>query len=218
MTPFEELMNICKTAAHDRAACANGYAQLLKAENFGQILNVWRQNWDDVYNSRYADIMAEKIEAGFEKWADEFHAAGFYLNEPIETGTLIICNPKETVEVGGRAEAYLFTPAEVTARDNAQVYCRYEGAVVTLYDHAYGQFKGGTAHVHDFAEAKGVFEDCHTYNAAEVVANGGNVIDHGHRRIAAYMGTRVYSDTTRNIEVSGQARIYPLAEYNNIKE
>ena len=110
------------------------------------------------------------------------------------------------------------TAAEVTARGNAQVYCRDNDAVVMLREHSYGKFEAGTAHVYDFSEANGTFTECHTYNAAQVVINGGRLIDHGHRRIAAYVGAQVFSDTTRNIEIGGQARLYPLSEYNNIKE
>lgn len=215
---FEQLMNICKTAAHDRNACTEGYAQLLRAENIPQILQVWRQNWDDVYRSRYHDIMAKNIVGVFEQSKDLFHASEVFVNEPAERGLLIIASPTQPIEVTGTARAYLFTAAEVTARDNAQVYCRDNDAMVTLRDHSYGKFEAGTVSVYDFSEADCTFAECHTYNASQVVINGGRLIDHGHRRIAAYVGAKVYSDTPRNIEIGGQARLYPLSEYNNIKE
>ena len=63
--------------------------------------------------------------------------------------------------------------------------------------------------VYNFAHAEGQMQ-CTTYNAAEVVIQGGTLVDHGHRRIAAYGGTRVYSDATKGIEIGGQARKYPL--------
>lgn len=218
MTEFEKLKEICRVAAHERSACEQGFKALMETQSFADIMRVWRDNWDDIYNSKYADIMAEKIVGVFAEASDLFHASEVYVNEPADKGLLIVSHPQQPIVVEGRARAYLFTAAEVTARENAQVYCRDKDAVVSLRDHAYGQFKDGTAHVYDFSEAKGVFRECHTYNAAEVVANGGKVIDHGHRRIAAYVGTSVYSDTTRNIEIGGQARLYPLSEYKNIKE
>ena len=85
---------------------------------------------------------------------------------------------ESAMELGKRTS---FTAAEVTARGNAQVYCRDNDAVVMLHDHSYGKFEAGTAHVYDFSEANGTFAECHTYNAAQVVINGGRLIDHGHR-------------------------------------
>lgn len=218
MTEFEKLKEICRVAAHERSACEQGFKALMETQSFADIMRVWRENWDDIYNSKYADIMAKKIVGVFAEAKDLFHASQVYVNEPAEMGLVIVSSPQQPIEVSGRAKAYLFTAAEVTARDNAQVYCRDKEAVVTLRDHAYGHFKDGTARVYDFSEAKGVFRECHTYNAAEVMANGGKVVDHGHRRIAAYVDTSVYSDTTRNIEIGGQALLYPLSEYDNIKE
>ena len=116
MTSFEQLMNICKSAAHDRNACTEGYAQLLRAENIPQILHVWRQNWDDVYRSRYYDIMAKNIVGVFDQSKDLFHASEVFVNEPAEKGLLIIASPTQPIEVTGSARAYLFTAAEVTAR------------------------------------------------------------------------------------------------------
>lgn len=217
MNSFERLKEICRVACHERNACESGFKALMNAETIPQILTVWRQNWDDVYKSKFSDIMAANIVSVFEESRDIFHANEVYVNEPAEKGLLIISSPQQTVEVSGRAHAYLFTAAEVTARGNAQVYCRYNGAVVTLHDHAYGKFEAGTAHVYDFASANGMFQECHTYNAAQVTVNSGKVIDHGHRRITVYDGN-VFSDHTRNIEIDGQTRLYPLSEYNNIKE
>ena len=52
-------------------------------------------------------------------------------------------------------------------------------------------------------------------DAAEVIIQGGTLCDHGHRRIAAYGGTKVYSDTAKGIELGGQSRLYTLAEIEN---
>lgn len=218
MNNFERLKEICRTACHERNACEPGFKALMNAETIPQILQVWRQNWDDVYRSRYYDIMSKNIVGVFEESKDLFHGNEVYVNEPAERGLLIIASPTQPIEVTGSARAYLFTAAEVTARENAQVYCRDKDAVVTLRDHSYGKFEAGMISVYDFSEADGTFTECHTYNAAQVVINGGRLIDHGHRRIAAYVGAQVYSDTPRNIEIGGQARLYPLSEYNNIKE
>ena len=101
----------------------------------------------------------------------------------------------------------------MTATENAQVYCRTAGSKIVLSGHAYCHCDSCETEVtvRNFAHADGQMR-CTTYNAAEVVIQGGTLVDHGHRRIAAYGGTRVYSDATKGIELGGQSRRYPISE------
>ena len=213
MTGFERLKEICRSAAHERNACKEGFADLMQTKSVGGIMQVWKDNWDDVYESKYADIMVREIADVYAELHDDFRRSGVYVNEDSDMGLVIVSNPDNPIQVGGTAKVYVFTDAEVTATDNAQVYCRADGAHIILKGHAYGNMKAGMVEVTDFAEAKGSGR-FHTFNAAEVAVSSGKVIDHGHRRIAAYGGTRVYSDATRGIELGGQSRQYPLNEYN----
>ena len=211
MTDFEQLKEICRVACHERNACKEGFEALMQAETIPQIMQVWKNNWDDVFRSRYSDIMVKKLAEVGPSMIDEFRKGGVFVNEDREDGYIIISNPDRTISVGGTARAYLFTAAEVTATDNAQVYCRTAGAKITLRGHAYchSEARDAVVTVYNFAHAEGQMQ-CTTYNAAEVVIQGGTLVDHGHRRIAAYGGTRVYSDATKGIEIGGQARQYPF--------
>lgn len=214
MTDFEQLKEICRVACHERNACKDGFAALMQTENIPQIMQVWKDNWDDVFRSRYADIMVKKLTEVGPSMIAEFRKGGVYVNEDREDGYVIISNPNKPISVGGTARAYIFTAAEVTATENAQVYCRTAGSKITLHGHAYCHCESRETEVtvQDFAHADGQMR-CTTYNAAEVVIQGGTLCDHGHRRIAAYGGTRVYSDATKGIEMGGQSRQYPLNEY-----
>lgn len=216
MTDFEQLKEICRVACHERNACKPGFEALMQTESIPQIMQVWKANWDDVFRSRYADIMVKKLTEVEPSMIAEFRKGGVYVNEDREDGYIIISNPTEPVNIGGTARAYIFTTAEVTATENAQVYCRTAGSKITLRGHAYCHCDSRETEVtvYNFAKAEGQMR-CTTYNAAEVVIQGGTLCDHGHRRIAAYGGTRVYSDATKGIELGGQSRQYPLAEYPN---
>lgn len=216
MTDFEQLKEICRRACHERSACKDGFAALMQTETIPQIMQVWKDNWDDVFRSRYSDIMVHRLTELNPSAMDEMRKGGVYVNEDREDGYVIVSNPDRPISVGGTARAYLFTAAEVTATDNAQVYCRTSGVKVTLRGHAYchSEARDAEVTVYNFAHAEGQMQ-CTTYNAAEVVIQGGTLVDHGHRRIAAYGGTRVYSDATKGIEIGGQAMKYPMAEIDN---
>ena len=216
MTDFEQLKEICRVACHERNACKEGYAALMQTESIPQIMQVWKANWDDVFRSRYSDIMVRRLTELSPSAIEEMRNGGVYVNEDREDGYVIISNPDKPINVGGTARAYIFTAAEVAATENAQVYCRTAGSKITLHGHAYCNCESRDTIVtlYNFSQAQGEMQ-CHTYNAAEVVITNGTLVDHGHRRIAAYGGTRVYSDATKGIELGGQSRQYPLSEIDN---
>lgn len=214
MDNFEQLKEICRQACHERNACKPGFEALMRAETIPQIMQVWKDNWEDIYRSRFCGIMIRNIVGVYADSREEFNAAGIYVNEPSEHGLVIVCNATEPVKVGGTARAYIFTPARVTATDNAQVYCRTAGSVISLHGHSScrSEDRQTAVDAHDFSRADGEMQ-CRTYNASEVIITKGTLRDYGHRRIAAYGGVRVYSDTPRGIELRGQSRRYTLAEY-----
>lgn len=214
MDGFERLKEICRVACHERNACKPGFEALMKTESINGILNVWKANWQDIFDSKFADIMVANIVSVYQEMRSDFVLGGVFVNESTESGLLIVSDAKEKIFAGGSAKVYVFTPSEVEATDNAQVYCRAEGSRIVLRGHSYGYIDAGEVEVRDFAHLQGSFT-AHTYNASETVVKSGTVIDHGHRRIVAYGGSRVYSDATRNITLSEQSRQYPLNEYSS---
>lgn len=200
MDNFEKLKEICRVACHERNACKEGFEALMQTETIPQIMQVWKNNWDDVFRSRYADIMVEQLNLADQSMIDDLRTGGIYVNEDCEDGYLIISNPQHPISVGGTAQAYIFTPAEVTATGNAQVYCRTAGSKITLRGHAYCRCESTETevHVYNFAQANGAMQ-CYTHNAAEVNITAGTVHDYGHRRIHASAATVVESTTTKGI-------------------
>lgn len=214
---YEQLKKICKAACHDRNACKNGFEALLRANSTEEILAVWKANWDDIYRSKFSDIMAAHIADVYSSLRQDFVRNNVFVNENTEHGLLIVSNPSCKIMVGGNAKAYLFTAADIEAYDNAQVYNRTDGSNVLLRGHAHGCFENGNIVAKEFSYVKGKFSVCHCHDAADIVCMDGTVIDHGHRRISAYLGSKIYSDISRSIEISGQARLYPLCDYYNEK-
>lgn len=211
MDNFEKLKEICRLACHERNACKEGFEALMQTETIPQIMQVWKNNWDDVFRSRYADIMVEQLNLADQSMIDDLRTGGIYVNEDREDGYVIISNPRQPVSVGGTARAYIFTPAEVTATGNAQVYCRMAGSKITLRGHSYCHCDNSDTivEVYNFAKADGQMQ-CHTYNAAQVSISYGTLTDNGHRRITASGGAVVYSNATKGIELSGESIQHPL--------
>ena len=210
---FEQLKEICRQACHERNACKPGFEALMQTESIPQIMQVWKDNWDDIFRSRYADIMVKKLTEVDKSMIAEFRKGGVYVNEDSTNGYVIISNPTLPINVGGDARAYIFTAADVTANDNAQVYCRTAGAKITLRGHSYCHCDNSDTivEVYNFAKADGQMQ-CHTYNAAQVNISYGTLTDYGHRRIIASGGAVVYSNATKGIELSGEAIQHPLEE------
>ena len=200
MNNFEKLKEICRLACHERNACKEGFEALMQTETIPQIMQVWKNNWDDIFRSRYADIMVKKLTEVDKSMIAEFRKGGVYVNEDSTDGYVIISNPGKPISVGGTAKAYIFTPAKCTATGNAQVYCRTAGSNITLRGHAYCRCESTETevHVYNFAQANGAMK-CYTHNAAEVNITAGTVHDYGHRRIHASAAAVVESNTTKGI-------------------
>ena len=54
---------------------------MLAAENVSQLMAVWRNNWEDLVESKYADIINEQLPAIYPSLKEEMNAAGIYVNE-----------------------------------------------------------------------------------------------------------------------------------------
>lgn len=211
MSNFDRLKEICRVACHERKACKPGFEALMQAESISEILTVWRQNWQDIFNSKFAEVMVDNIVDVYATAKDEFNAADVYVNESSERGLVIICGADEMIAVGGTAKAYIFTPSCVTATDNAQVYCRTAGSWIVLRGHSHAGVENADTNVEvrEFATANGSMT-CQTWQAAEVSIGYGTVTDYGHRRIIASGGAVVYSNSIKGIDLSGDAVQHPI--------
>lgn len=214
MTPFHQLKDICTTACHDRHACVEGYRAMLATENISQLMAVWRANWEDIVESKYADIINDRLPSLYSTLRAEMNAAGIYVNEcpkiAPEYVRVLVTDYDYIVEIHDYARCYVLGEATVRAWDHSQVYSdRCDDAIIELYDHAYGHVGKGWVQARNSSQL---------WTAADAVLNGGVLCEaHGgtvkalaYRKLEASGDTQVYAASERNITLFGNATIHSL--------
>lgn len=214
MTPFELLKTACTKACHDRHACAEGYRAMLATENISQLMAVWRANWEDIVESKYADIINNRMPAAYPTLRKEMNAAGIYVNEcpkvAPEFVRVLVTDCDYLVEIHDYAKCYVLGEATVRAWDHSQVYSdRCDKAIIELYDHAYGHVSKGWVQARNTSRL---------WTAADAVLNGSVMCEaHGgtvkalaYRKLEASGDTKVYAASERNIWLFGNATIHNL--------
>ena len=221
MDAFETLKATCTKACHIRNACAEGYKQMLASENVSQMMATWRNNWEDVTTSKFADIIVSELPKQYPDLKEDMNQAGIYLNECPEDARMfvrvIVTAATEPIHVYGDAQAYVLDTAKVVAHDHSQVYnTRAPEATVFLLDYSYGNVSCGqcTAQNRSRLNISGTAVvtlngsiDCH--------ATGGTIIATGYRRIDACGETIVYACNGQSIYLEGSASLQPITSYND---
>jgi hypothetical protein len=211
---FQLLKDTCKSACHERKACANGYRQMLQSDNVSQMMATWRDNWEDVVESKFADIIRSELPKQYPDLKDEMNAAGIYLNECPEGAKsfvkVIITDTDQPVKIHGDARAYVLGNAKVIALNHSQVYnYRQSDAHVMLYDYSFGKIMAGRTSAYNRSTLQC---SCDAYINGVVVcdAYGGIVRAAAFRHIGAYRDTVVYSNIEKGISLNGTACLLPL--------
>ena len=155
-THFQRLKDICIRACHERKACAEGYRQMLAAQNVSQMMAVWRANWDDVVTGKFVQTITSSLPALYPYIREEMNAAGIYLNEcpqRIKPNVLVIVTggtAAEPVEIYALAQAYVTDTACVVAHGHSQVYnTSADRAQIVLHDRAYCSAESGMVEARD---------------------------------------------------------------------
>lgn len=211
MTPFETLKEICTAACHDRHACAEGYRAMLATENISQLMAVWRANWEDIVESKYADIINDRLPSLYPILRKEMNASGIYVNECPTTAPdfvlVIVTDYDHTVEISDYARCYVLGEAIVRAWDHSQVYSdRCDQAAIELHDHAYGHVSKGFV-IADNASNLWTSTDAVLRGSVTCEAHGGNIKAFSYRKLNAYGDTKVHTTSERNITLYGNAHI-----------
>lgn len=213
MTPFDQLKQICTAACHSRHACAEGYRAMLAAQNVSQLMAVWRENWEDLVESKYADIINEQLPTLYldPTLRAEMNAAGIYVNECPQTAPeyvlVIVTDFDCIVEINDYAKCYVLGKAYVRAFDHSQVYSeKNDDCIIQLYDYSYGRISRG------WVEANGHARLWTSANASlkgsvTCEAHGGEIRIHSYLKIDAYGDTKVFSNIDSNITLYGNAHI-----------
>ena len=210
MTPFEILKTTCTKACHDRHACAEGYRAMLATENISQLMAVWRANWEDIVESKYADIINDSLPAAYRTLRKEMNAAGIYVNEcpkvAPEFVRVLVTDCDYIVEIHDYAKCYILGNAAVRAWDHSQVYSdRCDESIIELYDHAYGHVGKGWVQARNFSQLW-TAADAVLNGSVTCEAHGGTIKALSYRKLEAYGDTKVYATSERNITLYGNAK------------
>ena len=208
---YRKLKEISKRACHERHACAEGYKQMLASDNVSQMMATWRKNWDDIVNSKFADIVNNEIPALYSALKAEMNAAGIYVNECPQTAPefvlVVVTDHDSVVDIYDRAKCYVLGKTYVRAWGHSQVYSeRSEKCLIQLYDRSYGHVSkgcvGASGRSRLWTSTGAVLND-----SAKCEAHGGVIHADSYLKIEAYGDTIVLSKTDRNITLYGNACI-----------
>ena len=193
-------------AGRENGACKQGYHDLLKAENIGQLCRVLEKYWGDVLGmhrqSTFA-IMDELYPAN----KDEFNQFGIFYNENAGFGKVIVNNA--TVAVNGDAKVWAFGGSVVNLSEKATCYAK-DTASVHAKDYS---------HVHLLEESTCKATGRSMVNAAGnstvkaheacTVTAGDNakVYAYGWNRILAVGNSEVYASHSYKIKTLGNAKV-----------
>lgn len=194
MITFEEFKQEWIAACHNRNACKEGYAELLKSNSVPEILSVAKNHWFDVNHEMFFKVIEENIERWYADLKTEFNQAGIWVNEEIYKGIVVVnnYNKDEPLCVRGSAKAYIFGASKVNGFDKSEIYCHSEGSEITLYNNSYGRIEKGRVLATDRSNLEmfdGVNAVCMNY--ATVTMNGGFLEDKGHCEINAYLDSEI---------------------------
>lgn len=211
---YQIFKETCTRACHARHACADGYKQMLAAENVSQMMNTWRCNWEDIVESKYADIICIELPKHYSALKAEMNQSGIYLNEcPTNAKSFVsvlVTDFKDVVHVYGDAKAYIIGKAEVHGHDHSQIYnSKSDDAEVVLFDYAFGKILSGRVTARDRSTLQ-----CSCLavlnGSVKCSAFGGSVYAYAYREVNASRDTVVYSNSRRDIFLHGTAHIEPL--------
>lgn len=205
---YLEFKTACKLACHERSACKDGYAAMLKAQSYPELLRVWRDNWQDIVGSKFLDIIKSELQEYYIEDREEFHRAGFFFNESADRGICLITDvPDMTVTISGACECYVEGYAHIIAEGVSKVWNKSADADIILQGYSTGYIYAGSLTIRERATAH-TSVDCECYGSARVFVFGDAVLTtHGHRRIFAGGNSKVNSFTFNQIELSEKAQL-----------
>lgn len=210
---YKLLKNTCARACHDRHACVNGYKQMLAATNVSQMMATWRDNWEDVVEGKFADIICTELPRQYPLLKDEMNKAGIYLNECPENAQffilVLVTDCDKDISIRGKASAYILGEATVSAYGHAQVYSsRCDKARIFLHDYAYGNIKKGKVVACDRSRLEcssvAMIDGC-----VECTMKGGEAYVVACKQLYAYNRTIVYSSTSNRIHIDESSQLKP---------
>lgn len=206
----ENIYSLIKSRAQDASrcngACKQGYHDLLKAENIGQLCRVLEKYWGDVLGmhrqSTFA-IMEELYPAN----KDEFNQFGIFYNENAGHGN-VIANETE-ISVRGDAKVWAFGHSVIHLSEKSSCVAK-DSSIVHANDYSHVNLTDEStckAHGRSMVNAAGkstvkAFEACSITAGEE-----SKVYAYGWNRILAVGNAEVFASHSYKIKTLGNAKL-----------
>lgn len=183
-------------AGRENGACKQGYHDLLKAENIGQLCRVLEKYWGDVLGMHRQSTFAILDEL-YPANKAEFNEFGIFYNEGSGFGKVIVNNA--TVAVNGDAKVWAFGGSVVNLSEKATCYAK-DTASVHAKDYS---------HVHLLEEST-----CKATGRSMVNAAGKSTVKAFEAcTITAGDDSKVYALGWNRIMAVGNAEVYASHSY-----
>lgn len=218
---YKILKEICYQACRERGACANGFKDMMLANDATEMMKVWRKYWEDIYTSKYADIVNNKFAPIYECLKKEINSVGIFYNEiPTNTSShtmVLVGDNDQFLTFRGDLLVFIIGKCHVTAYDNVQVFSRAGDSFISLKGYANGNIKKGYVVCDDHSVC--ICEDrCETHGLCSVTIKGGKLVDYGHKNITM-IGGEIHSANLDKVFISKETKIiYEKSYSNNIKK
>lgn len=207
---YQDLKDVCVAACHDQHACAEGYKEILAANNAGMLAMAMRHHWDDCYNGPFYDAIKDNIN-NIGELTDDFANAEIFFNKSSTHGIVVIndCNQKYCIH--GSAECYVYDKGNVDVYENGQVYCKIADSNLFMAGKSYGIIENQkNLVVKDYCSVQ--LKNCEAicFNSPTIKATDCNIDVYEFGRIEAFGST--------NIILHGNTAITPenASRYNLI--
>ena len=193
---YELIKGKAQEASRCNGACKQGYHDLLKAENIGQLCRVLEKYWADVLGMHRASTFAIMDEI-YQPNKAAFNEFGIFYNEGAGFGKIIANN------------------ARVTAKGDAKVWA-FGTSVVELYEKATCYARGNT-HVVAYNFSHALLMDvstCKAMNRSMINASGNSEVrSMGDCSITVGEEAKVYAYKWNKIMAVGNSVVYSPSSY-----
>jgi hypothetical protein len=209
---FDEIKQGLKDYCRERNVCADGYADLLRAESPADLWAILKQHIIGMQSDLLCDYVAQHAEHWYAEYGAEARHEGIMVGSQERGMMVLVCN-KPDYRATEEADYYVFGTTRITASGRAVVHCRMAAADVVLAGSSKGLLERCSALVTERATA--TLTDCRRAecrDAATVRLMSGTLTDHGHLAITAYNGSTVYSISTKKITLVAGATVKLLEE------
>lgn len=206
---YEAIKQEVLQIARDDRSCVPGFKDALNAQNFGQMVAVWKKYWEDVAGQMHFSRTIQFLEKHYAVHREEFRQFGLVYNEAANSG-IILVNNADVLGIMGNPSVFVFGDSTVEVMEKSEVRAENKGTTVILRGGSYGAINGqATVKAYDrsrvFASGNAV-----VYSLGAVTIYSGNdvhVYAKSWDRITAGGNSVVHAFSSRKISLVEQAKL-----------